>query len=458
MEGSTSLWKQSIWNKLAAALVIVCMFFNGCLGIAYAQDFSDAGTGICQVPYSSEQVYWAGSSDDIRYGDQILDLQELTIQEREDAKAVYDKLTTISMTTVSLTVQMPFGWNFTSATSQPTKQELASSVEYVKKISQVAVDAYLRDYPQVFWIDIEKSQWYFRYRYQSTDSGYTNRIISLEYKISNKTQYPAPTVYATRLNQAVTSFPVTGNNRYDRLKSIHDRLCSTVVYAEGNYAHEAYGALLDGKSVCEGYAKAFKLICDREGIPCVLVTGTSLNNQGQSEFHMWDYVQMENGKWYGVDVTWDDGADRIYYDFFLAGADTRSNRVSNKTFSQSHKEDGDFNQTDYAEYTYPTISSVAYLEDSKDPMPTATPEPKPPRPLPDGSYTYGDVDENGLIEAEDALLILKAVVRMERFDQKISIVADVDNDWQVGSGDALCVLKRVVGLIGQFPVETASNQ
>lgn len=55
--------------------------------------------------------------------------------------------------------------------------------------------------------------------------------------------------------------------------------------------------------VCEGYARAFKLICNALGIPCALVAGGS---------HMWNYVQVsvdgteENKKWYLLDATWDD--------------------------------------------------------------------------------------------------------------------------------------------------------
>jgi hypothetical protein len=68
---------------------------------------------------------------------------------------------------------------------------------------------------------------------------------------------------------------------------------------------------LDGRAgkkgpVCEGYAKAFKVLCDRLQIPCVLVDGdakSSLN--GQPGGHMWNYVCL-SGRWYAVDVTWND--------------------------------------------------------------------------------------------------------------------------------------------------------
>lgn len=63
--------------------------------------------------------------------------------------------------------------------------------------------------------------------------------------------------------------------------------------------------LLDGTSpVCEGYAKSFQLLCHRIGVPCVTVS---------SRGHMWNAVQV-GGKWYYVDVTWNDpsGANYAY--------------------------------------------------------------------------------------------------------------------------------------------------
>lgn len=60
--------------------------------------------------------------------------------------------------------------------------------------------------------------------------------------------------------------------------------------------------------VCEGYARAFKVLCDKAGIPCTLVDGNARNGQTdvKGEAHMWNYVQMEDGNWYAVDVTWND--------------------------------------------------------------------------------------------------------------------------------------------------------
>ena len=81
---------------------------------------------------------------------------------------------------------------------------------------------------------------------------------------------------------------------------------------------------------CDGYAKAVKLVCGELGIPCVLV---------RSETHMWNNVQMDDGLWYNLDLTWDDEGEELSYDYFLIGSETV---VDGQAFSQQ----GDHQEVD----------------------------------------------------------------------------------------------------------------
>ncbi|MBR3999630.1 MAG: hypothetical protein IKI93_14970 [Clostridia bacterium] len=59
--------------------------------------------------------------------------------------------------------------------------------------------------------------------------------------------------------------------------------------------------------VCEGYARAFKVLCDRVGIPCVLADGIGTNKpESDPVLHIWNLVDPGDGRWYAVDVTWND--------------------------------------------------------------------------------------------------------------------------------------------------------
>lgn len=108
--------------------------------------------------------------------------------------------------------------------------------------------------------------------------------------------------------------------------------------------------------VCEGYARAFKVLCDRSNIPCVLVDGNAKSSSTSAgEGHMWNYVQIENGKWYAVDATWNDPnpgnvahSGHESENWFLVGSDTviggmkflESHPVKNKMFNDSELSTG----------------------------------------------------------------------------------------------------------------------
>ncbi len=161
------------------------------------------------------------------------------------------------------------------------------------------------------------------------------------------------------LDNAISSFSVTGGNRYAKVKSIHDRIIDQVTYdLNGEMAHDPNGALIAPyHAVCEGYAKAFKAICDAKGIPCQLGWGDSYNSQGDLEGHMWNYVQMDDGNWYPLDATWDDQSTTSYI-YFLTG--TKETGFDEKTFEQDHIARS--NYTDHSiNFVYPgPISETKY--------------------------------------------------------------------------------------------------
>ncbi len=67
----------------------------------------------------------------------------------------------------------------------------------------------------------------------------------------------------------------------------------------------------------------------------------------------------------------------------------------------------------------------------------------------------GDVDENGRIDAVDALLTLQAAAQKVTLTKAQTIAADVDGEAGVSAADALLILKRATGAIGTFPGEKA---
>lgn len=145
------------------------------------------------------------------------------------------------------------------------------------------------------------------------------------------------------ITHAIPNF--TGNE-YDKIKGVHDFICSRTGYDfemnSGIESHTAYGALILKKAVCEGYAKAFKLFMDKLSIPCEYVI---------NDTHAWNEVCID-GRWYVVDVTYDDGENDNKYKYFLIGHDRMSdtygygdgsnssvNSISDVSYSHNNEQD-----------------------------------------------------------------------------------------------------------------------
>lgn len=72
--------------------------------------------------------------------------------------------------------------------------------------------------------------------------------------------------------------------------------------------HTAYGMLLEGYGVCEGYAKTMSRLLDAVGIPNLFVIGDWKSSSGNIYGHAWNYVLMPNGNWYLLDTTYNDNS------------------------------------------------------------------------------------------------------------------------------------------------------
>ncbi len=146
---------------------------------------------------------------------------------------------------------------------------------------------------------------------------------------------------------------VDGSN-YQKTKYIHDWLIDNISYDESynmENTRNIRGALIENKVVCEGYAKTFKYLMDKINIPCIIVAGTAMNSEGESENHMWNYIEL-NGTWYSIDVTWDDPiliysaelSNENKYKYFCQGDNININHFLRKNITDNGMD-----------YEYPTL-------------------------------------------------------------------------------------------------------
>ena len=124
--------------------------------------------------------------------------------------------------------------------------------------------------------------------------------ISVDFSMANDEIEKTKANIMTRLQEIKNNIKTK-----DVEKEIHDYLATEVRYASNTIsptAHNICGPFLEKTAVCEGYARAFKLICDEMNIPCIIVTGLA-TDEDCTENHAWNIVRKGKNN-YHVDVTW----------------------------------------------------------------------------------------------------------------------------------------------------------
>ncbi len=167
-------------------------------------------------------------------------------------------------------------------------------------------EAVYNDHPELFWLETA-------YVCKYTETG---RCVEIDLR-TNRTARDLEASQAAFAEQAdaILSQARNMSSDYAKEKYVHDRLLDTVSYYTGAEMNQsAYSALVEGRTVCAGYARSFQYILQQLGIPCYYCTGYA------GESHAWNIVVLDDGC-YNVDVTWDDAGGGAYDYFNKTDAD-----------------------------------------------------------------------------------------------------------------------------------------
>lgn len=91
----------------------------------------------------------------------------------------------------------------------------------------------------------------------------------------------------------------------EKIRVIHDYIINHTEYDKLKYENKnddtyksntAYGVLIEGYGTCNGYADAMEIFLDKMNV---------INYKISNEEHIWNLVYLD-GKWYHLDLTWDD--------------------------------------------------------------------------------------------------------------------------------------------------------
>lgn len=154
-----------------------------------------------------------------------------------------------------------------------------------------------------------------------------------------------------------------GMTDYQKELAIHDYIVNHCVYDMSGKSAEsftAYGALCLEKAVCQGYARAVKLLLDRAGVECILANGLALDcRTGEYQDHAWNIVNID-GQYYHLDTTWDDpvmndGSSKLLHTYF---------NLPDEDLSRDHRWDRSCypacTSTEYNYYVYNDMIAIGY--------------------------------------------------------------------------------------------------
>lgn len=161
------------------------------------------------------------------------------------------------------------------------------------------IEALFADHPELFYIKNEYSV--------STIEALTgtNVEINLLYDVDNKYELEKKIKNIEKEIERIIS-KVNVADKFDIELQIHDILAEDIEYYKyeniedvPDYCHNIYGALIEKKAVCDGFAKLYQVLLSKHGISSIIVVG---NLEGQA--HAWNMVELGDS-WYHLDLTSD---------------------------------------------------------------------------------------------------------------------------------------------------------
>lgn len=210
----------------------------------------------------------------------------------------YDPAAMLYYPRLTQTQQAIFDLAYAAAWQGAEKVELPEHTAYGDV--QAAMSALLLDCPELCAVDQGYSVGYYR------DEPERALYIDLSYVMPVDNQ-------AKLVEQARALADQAYGDEFQREWILHDLLCQRVTYDLGaENQHSAWGALMDGRAVCDGYAAAMTLLLRLSYIECGVVQGRSLDGQVN---HAWNLVKVD-GAYAWLDATNNDQSGLITYFYF----------------------------------------------------------------------------------------------------------------------------------------------
>ncbi|MFL0196796.1 transglutaminase domain-containing protein [Clostridium sp. WILCCON 0269] len=159
-----------------------------------------------------------------------------------------------------------------------------------------------------------------------------------------------------KVDKIISTLITSDMKDYEKELALHDYVVNNTKYDERAYtgnmpedSYTAYGVLMNGVGVCQGYADAMDRLLIAAGVECRMVIGDA-NDGNEWIGHAWNIVKIQ-GEYYQLDSTWDDpvtsdGSDTLSHSYF---------NITDDQIAKDHRWDRD---------DYPECTSTKYSFDN----------------------------------------------------------------------------------------------
>lgn len=158
-----------------------------------------------------------------------------------------------------------------------------------------AFQCVMLDHPEVFYVDG------YKYTEYSSDEVVEKIVFAGNYIYDAEEIRSRQEKIAEVAAKIVAGAPDTADE-YEKVKYVYETIIQNTEYDTASVDNQNIcSVFLNGRSVCQGYAKALQYLLREMGMDAGLVVGTVREGDG----HAWNLVSV-NDNWYYLDATWGD--------------------------------------------------------------------------------------------------------------------------------------------------------
>ena len=162
---------------------------------------------------------------------------------------------------------------------------------------------------ELYYVDFEYTYWY--------NSRGNITAVTPEYHTTDKTEIANTIAQMDEVFAGLLSKVDDSMTDLEKVIIFYDEVILMTRYDHSLEKNTPKHLLLEGITVCQGYASVIYELCERSGIPCGLIRSTQMN-------HVWNAFYID-GEWYHADATWDDAnphnSSRATHTYFMKSND-----------------------------------------------------------------------------------------------------------------------------------------